>query len=70
MTRTRRWSRLRSNNGFQLAVELLCARFARFYCVPSMTFDLEGESPSGKLIAATRVNRKAGIVRDSLKEAV
>ena len=30
----------------------------RFYCVPGMTVDLEGESPSGKLIAATRVNRK------------
>jgi hypothetical protein len=34
-----------------------------------MTDDLGGESPSGELIAATRVNRKAGSVSDSLKEA-
>lgn len=34
-----------------------------------MTVDLEGESPSGKLIAATRVNRKARSASDSLKAA-
>ena len=54
----------------RLTAALLWARFARFYCVPGMTVDLEGESPSGKLIAATRVNRKVPTVRDSLKEAV
>ena len=37
--------------------------------VPSMTDDLGGGSPSGELIAATRVNRKAGSVSDSLKAA-
>lgn len=58
-----------SDNGLQLSADLLGARVARFYCVPSMTFGLEGESPSGKLIAATRVNRKARTARHSLKAA-
>ena len=35
-----------------------------------MTVDLGGESPSGKLIAATRVNCKVRRASDSLKEAV